>query len=157
MIPTHDSFTLTRDIAACPAHVFACWADPALKRRWFVDSDGPGWTEREYTLDFRVGGRETGRFELAEGPGAGEHGNVTHYLDIAPDARIVMAYTMAMNGRIHSASLVTVTLEPSGGGTRLTYHEQMTLIGESDGVAGRRHGWEHLLDALENTLMETAA
>ena len=154
---THDSFTITRDIAACRAHVFALWSDPDLKRLWFVDSDGPEWNTREYDLDFRIGGTETGRFDLTEGPGAGEHCNVTHYLDIEPDARIVSAYTMAMNGRIHSASLATVTFEDAGGGTRLTYHEQMTLIGESDGASGRAHGWTHLLDGLERALERTTA
>ena len=73
------------------------------------------------TLDFRVGGREAGIFSLAEGPGAGEHANHTTYLDIADGERIVFAYTMALNGRIHSASLVTVTFEDLGGATRLTY------------------------------------
>lgn len=153
----HESFTLTRDIAACPAHVFACWADPDLKRAWFVDGDGPAWRTREYELDFRTGGAETGRFVLTEGPGQGEHRNRTHYLDIEPERRIVFAYTMALDGRIHSASLATVTFEDRNGGTRLTYTEQMTCIGPSDGAEGRRHGWTHLLNALERTLKETAA
>ena len=130
----HDQFTLTRDIAASPAHVFAAWAKPELKRQWFVDSDGPEWEERDYTLDFRVGGVETGRFVLTDGPGAGEHTNRTVYLDIADDERIVYAYTMALDGRVHSASLTTVLLQPQGGGTRLTFAEQGTFIGPSDGA-----------------------
>ena len=40
MTPVHDSFAIERVFHACPAHVFACWADPELKRQWFVDSDG---------------------------------------------------------------------------------------------------------------------
>lgn len=156
MTPEHDTFTLIRDFAAAPADVFALWSDPEKKRLWFVDSDAPQWQERDYTMDFRVGGGETGRFVLTEGPGAGEHRNVTHYLDIEPDARIVYAYTMAMNGRIHSASLTTVTFDLHDGGTRLTYCEQMTLIGESDGAAGRTHGWTHLLDALERIAVQFA-
>ena len=63
---------------------------------------------------------------------------------------------MAMNGRIHSASLTTVTFDLHDGGTRLTYCEQMTLIGESDGAAGRTHGWTHLLDALERIAVQFA-
>lgn len=145
---SHDTFTLERRIRACPAHVFACWADPEKKHAWFVASDGPLWETREYSPDFRVGGTETGRFFLTQGPGAGEHRNVTHFLDIEEHARIVFAYTMAVDGRIHSASLATVTFAPDGGGTRLTYTEQMTAIGATDGAAGRRAGWTHLLDAL---------
>jgi len=60
-----------------------------MRRRWFVDSDGPQWRTADYSLDFRVGGTETGQFELAEGPGKGVHRNVAHYLDIAENARIV--------------------------------------------------------------------
>jgi len=89
MTVIHEEFTLERRIRACPAHVFAAWARPELKRRWFVDSDGPQWRTADYSLDFRVGGTETGQFELAEGPGKGVHRNVAHYLDIAENARIV--------------------------------------------------------------------
>ena len=147
----HDGYTLTRDIAACPAHVFALWADPEKKRAWFAEDGAP---TRDHSADFRVGGTETGRFVVEDGPGAGEHQNVTHYLDIAPDEHIVMAYTMAWNGRIHSASLVTVSFEDLNGGTRLTYDEKMTLIGRSDGAEMRRHGWRALLDRLERQLAE---
>ena len=146
---SHDGYTLTREIAACPAHVFALWSDPEKKQAWFVDGGAP---ERDQSFDFRIGGTETGRFVIETGPGAGEHRNVTHYLDIAEARHIVMAYTMAWNGRIHSASLVTVTFEDLSGGTRLTFSEKMTLIGESDGAARRQHGWGALLDRLEEML-----
>jgi uncharacterized protein YndB with AHSA1/START domain len=101
----HDSFTLERRIPVPPSRVYACWADPELKRRWFVESDGPAWQTERYDLDFRVGGTESGSFVLKSGPGAGRHENMTHFLDIVPDERIVFAYTMTADGRIHSASL----------------------------------------------------
>lgn len=145
---THESFTLTRKIAACPAHVFACWADPEKKRAWFVDTDGPDWGTRRYTLDFRVGGMETGSFELKDGPGAGVHESVTYYLDIREGERIDFAYTMAIDGRVHSASLVTVTFKDAGGGTRVTFTETISTIGESDGANGRQIGWGRLLSHL---------
>jgi len=156
MTITHDSFTIERRLRACLAHVWAAWAESDLKRQWFVDSDGEGWQTLDYSLDFRVGGSETGRFVLASGPGAGEHANVTHYLDIVPGERIALAYTMAMNGRIHSASLATVTFSESGGGTLLTYTEQGAWFAPTDGVEGRREGWETLLTALERVLDATA-
>jgi len=152
MSAAHRSFTLTRDLAACPAEVFACWAEAEKKRAWFVDSDGPGWETRAYALDFRVGGTETGSFELKKGPGAGVHENATTFLVIEPERRIDFAYTMAMNGRVHSASLATVTFEETGGGTRLVFTETLAEIGESDGVNGRRGGWEGLLGHLETCL-----
>ena len=156
MTITHDSFTIERRLRACPAHVWAAWAEADLKRQWFVDSDGAGWQTLDYSLDFRVGGSETGRFVLASGPGAGVHANVTHYLDIVPGERITLAYTMAMNGQIHSASLSTVTFAEAGGGTLLTYTEQGVWFAPADAVEGRREGWETLLAALERTLDATA-
>lgn len=156
MTVTHDSFTIERRLRACPAHVWAAWAEADLKRQWFVASDGEGWQTLDYSLDFRVGGSETGRFVMASGPGAGEHANVTHYLDILPGERIAFAYSMALNGRIHSASLATVTLAEAGGGTLLTFTEQGAWFPPSDGVDGRREGWEALLAALERTLEATA-
>lgn len=148
----HETYTITREIRACPAHVYACWADPELKHSWFVATDGPAWKTREYSLDFRVGGRETGSFDLAEGPGAGHHENVTTYLAIQPDERIDFSYTMALNGRVHSASLATVLFEDLNGGTKLTYTETLSTIGESDGVAGRQHGWNALLDHMQRVV-----
>lgn len=146
---THESFTITRDIAAAPEVVFECWADPAKKRAWFVDTDGPGWETRTYSSDFRVGGRETGTFELTEGPGAGRHENQTVYLAIFPGRQIDFAYTMALDGRVHSASLATVTLEAKGDGTKVIYTESLSPIGETDGAAGRQNGWGSLLQHLK--------
>ena len=40
-----------------------------LKKARIGGSDGPAWREHAYGLDFRVGRRETGAFELAGGPG----------------------------------------------------------------------------------------
>src|SRR5690242_10242932 len=51
---THASFTLERSYPVPPARVFAAWADPALKSRWFTGGDACP----NHQLDFRVGGRE---------------------------------------------------------------------------------------------------
>lgn len=151
---THDSFTLERRIAASPARVFACWADPALKRRWFVGGHGPDWVDADHALDFRVGGSESRSLTMPEGPGAGEHANATHYLDIVPDRRIAFAYTMAWDGRIHSASLATVTVAPDGDGSRLTFTQQAAFFEDSDGVERRRAGWTDLMGALDRVAAE---
>ena len=150
----HQSFTLERRIAAPPSRVFACWSDPELKRRWFVESDGPEWRTERYDLDFRTGGTESGSFLLEEGPGARRHENITHFLDIVPEERIAFAYTMAVAGRIHSASLATVTFAAADGGTLLRFTEQGAFFEGTEGVVDRRAGWEHLLDAMTRLAME---
>ena len=153
MTPRHDSFTLTRDLAACRAHVWACWTDAGLKRQWFSAED---MSTDDYHLDLREGGKEYGRFTMAEGPARGVPENRTTFLVVRPDSLLVTAYTMAWDGRIHSASLATIRFEELGGGTRLTIREDGTWFEDSDGPEGRAHGTAILLDALERTLKETA-
>ena len=44
---THATFSLERSYRASTARVFAAWADPAAKARWFAGPDS------EHQLDFR--------------------------------------------------------------------------------------------------------
>ncbi|HEX9856824.1 MAG TPA: SRPBCC family protein [Paracoccaceae bacterium] len=146
----HSQFTLTRDFPQPPARVYAAWADPALKRRWFVEMDSPDWQTLDYALDFRVGGQETGSFRHH---GAQVHSNVTVYLEIQPDQRILFAYTMAMDGRIHSASLATVEFLPgASGGTRMRFTEQGAYLDGFEPEGARQSGWEAILDNLGKAL-----
>ena len=99
-------------------------------------------------MDFGPRGREAGRFVLDEGPGAGVHENATTYLDVVEGERISYAYSMAWDGRVHSASLVTVTFAPTEAGCKLTVTEQGAHFPPSDGPEMRRGGIEAQLDAL---------
>jgi uncharacterized protein YndB with AHSA1/START domain len=138
-----DSFEIRRVLRKGPAHVWAAWADGSRKRRWMV-GEGPG----SFESDFRVGGEERSAFDSP----MGRHENRTAFLEIAPERLIAFAYSMSLNGRIHSVSLATVTFEDEGGGTRLTYREQITTIGPSDDAGMRRHGWDELLGRIEPSL-----
>jgi len=137
---SHDSFLIERVYPNCRDHVWAAWSDPDKKRAWF----GDGLTE----IDFCEGGVQRGSFKNH----MGDHSNETTFFEITDRERIVFAYSMAMNGVIHSVSLVTVVFEDQGGGTLLRYFEQMCIIPPSDGVEGRRQGWQALLDSLEDFL-----
>lgn len=138
----HEQFTIERRLDKSRAHVFSAWSDPEKKKRWFA-----GHSE-SFVDDFRVGGRCYGAFENE----MGRHENETRYFGIIEDTLIIQGYSMAMNGRVHSASLVTIRFEDDGGGTRLVYDERMTVIAPSDGAAGREHGWGVLLDAMKSGL-----
>jgi uncharacterized protein YndB with AHSA1/START domain len=143
----HDTIITERTYDRPADRVFAAWRDPAIKREWFAE--GEGWRVDEYELDFRVGGREHGRFRRGNGP---EARNETIYLDIVPDRRIVMAYTMAFDGKNISASLGTVEFVPIGAGTRLIYTEQGAFFDGADGPSSRKQGWNGLLQRLAATL-----
>jgi uncharacterized protein YndB with AHSA1/START domain len=136
----HDSFTIERTYEKCRDHVWSAWASQEKKNRWM----GGGITR----MEFAPGGVET----LISRDAMGEHVNETRYFEIADKTRIVMAYSMALNGRVHSVSLATVTFADEGGGTRLTFTEQICVIPPSDGAPGRKHGWTALLDRVDDVL-----
>jgi uncharacterized protein YndB with AHSA1/START domain len=105
----HRTLSIERTYPAPPARVFAAFADPGTKRRWFAE--GAGFEVDEFTLDFRVGGAPVR--------------NDTLFLDIMPGERIVFAYSLTAEEVRTSAALTTVELAADGGGTRLLLTEQV--------------------------------
>jgi uncharacterized protein YndB with AHSA1/START domain len=144
---THATFTLERTYDAPPAKVFKAFADPAIKRRWFVE--GEGWDVEEFTTDFTVGGRERSRFRFR---GGAPIRNDTTYHDIVPNERIIFAYTMTIGENRISASLATFEFKPEGGRTKLVFTEQGAFLDGLDKVESREGGWGGLLDALGRAL-----
>lgn len=149
---THTTFTVERTYDATPARVFNAFADPKIKARWFTGPDDSGPENRE--LDFRVGGRE---FNRGGAPDGSVYTFQAHYMDIVADNRIVYAYDMHIDGTRISASLATVELSPSGGGTRLVYTEQGAFLDGLDTPEARSGGTGTLLDALGAELKRQAA
>jgi uncharacterized protein YndB with AHSA1/START domain len=133
----HSTFTIERTYDRAPARVFAAWADPALKGRWF----GGGTDDAPVDLDtdFRVGGTEQIR---------GDDSFVVRYHEIVPDERIVFSYDLVLDGALVSVSLATVEFRPAGAGTLLTYTEHGAYLDGHDTPELREHGTGELLDAL---------
>jgi uncharacterized protein YndB with AHSA1/START domain len=144
----HSTFTIERNYPATPERVFAAFADPAKKRRWFAD--GERFRTESFAMDFRVGGHETTRSVTApDSPLKGASmTNETVYQDIVPNKRIVLAYTMAVNDARISASLSTFEFLPVAEGTRLLFTEQTAFFENSDGPEIRQIGWSKLIDRL---------
>ena len=122
--------------------MFNAFADPAIKSRWFGDPDMP---PSEYSLDFRVGGREINR---GGPPGGPTFSFEAVYQDVVPNERIVTTYEMHMGDARISVSLSTVEFKPDGAGTRLRYTEQGAVLDGHDTAEVREHGTRELLDAL---------
>src|SRR5580700_6297160 len=125
----HGTFVIERRYEAPVAQVFAAWADVAIKERWFVGPDG--WTLVKRRLDFRLGGEELLHGRFAGGP---ETLFTARYHDIMRDKRIVYVYDMHLDDIHLSVSLATVKFAPAGGGTGLTFTEQVAYL---DGTAPR--------------------
>ena len=148
----HSTFVIDRTYPAAPARVFAAWADPTAKARWFVGPEG--WTAIERGLDFRVGGREILKGALA---GGGITFFDARFEDIVPGERIVYTYAMEHEGKKLSISLATVELEPAGGGTRLVFTEQACFLdGFVDG-GGRERGTRAHLERLATALQSQSS
>ncbi len=144
----HSTFVIERSYPTTPERVFAAFADPARKRRWFAEDKG--MAVEEFEMDFRVGGRERARYRFKEGtpfPGIAMT-NDTSYQDIVPGRRVVMAYTMTLGDKRISASLATFELLPTEHGTDLIFTEQGAFFEGADGPQMREEGWCQLLDKL---------
>jgi uncharacterized protein YndB with AHSA1/START domain len=144
---THATFTLERSYDAPPAKVFKAFADPAIKRRWFVE--GEGWEVEEFTGEFKVGGFERSRFRFRGGEPIR---NDTSFHDIVPNERIIFAYSMTIGDKRISSSLATFQFKPAGNGTQLIFTEQGAFLDDLDSAGPREGGWKGLLDALGRAL-----
>jgi uncharacterized protein YndB with AHSA1/START domain len=144
---THGQFTIDRSYAAPPAKVFAAFADPKAKRRWFFE--GEGFTTQSYEMDFRVGGYER---TVGGAPGGTAYTNDAVYHDIVPDRRIIFSYAMTLKGQQISVSLGTIELAASGAGTAFKYTEQAAFLEGSDGPIMREQGCRALFTKLEKEL-----
>jgi uncharacterized protein YndB with AHSA1/START domain len=148
----HDTFVIERVYAKPPERVFAVFADPAKKRRWFAE--GESHELEEFAMDFRVGGAERVQSRFKSGtpfPGV-ELTNEGIFQDIVPNARIVTASRMSLGDRPISASLVTIELQPTEQGTTLIVTHQAAFFEGADGPQLREGGWRKLLDRLGSEL-----
>jgi uncharacterized protein YndB with AHSA1/START domain len=143
----HGTFTVERRYDTAPARVYRAWADAAIKRRWFVE--GEGWQIDEFSMDFRVGGREFSRFRFQGGP---EITAESVYQDIVPERRIVVTYVMTVAGKRISVSLATTQIEAAGGGTKLVCTEQGVYFDDPEALRNREAGFRELLEQLDKEL-----
>lgn len=148
---THSTFVVERNYPQSPDRVFAAFAQPARKRRWYAEGDHE---IKEYEMEFRVGGNERLHYRFKEGhPIAGsEINNESTYQDIVPERRIVFTQKMALNGKPISITLVTFEFQASGTGTTLVLTNQGTFVDWPEGAQMIEHGWRGLLESLGKSL-----
>ena len=144
----HDTIVLERTYNASPARVFAAWESVEARLRWSIPN--PDTAAAYDQAEFRVGGLDIMR--------CGPKDDMrflacVRYLEILPDARIVMAETAAEDGTIRAASLVTVEFEPvdpksAAKATKQTVTMQVSALDGSGMIEGYLTGWTAVLDNL---------
>lgn len=152
MTMTHDSFVIRRSYDAAPAAIFGAFAVQDRKRRWYAAS--PAHELLSYNFEFRAGGEEKLTARML--PGTPIAGKVlcwtSTYAEIAENARIVFFQTVDVDQARISAAVITVEIEPlGGGGTEVVLTHQAVFFEGADGPAMRRMGWEHLLDKMASS------
>ncbi|MEM8789270.1 MAG: SRPBCC domain-containing protein [Pseudomonadota bacterium] len=147
MTAIHKTETLTRTYPVPVARVFAAWADAEARRRW--GSPSPAIEMRHEQANFAEGGRDV-TLCLAEGEQIAEV--YSHYIDIRPDARIVLTETIEAGGARMGISLVTARFVEAAEGCTLTVTLQTTALDghglENDVI----EGWQAALEMLAGYL-----
>ena len=147
----HTTFSIERCYPHSRERVFAAWAEPGAKARWFR-SPSPEW--QSVVNEFAVGGRE--RVHTGLRAGGRLHAFDARYFDIVPNERIAYAYDMHIDTRRISVSLATVTFASDGAGTLMTFTEHAAFLDgyDDEGGGGRERGSRKLLEQLAESLHE---
>jgi uncharacterized protein YndB with AHSA1/START domain len=135
------SLTLKRRLNASPQKIYAAWTEAEKIVRWFGPSPvKPGSVRAD--IEPRTGGRLRISMEMEDGT---YHEVRGIYREAVPYQRLVFSW--AWHSTPERESLVTVSLQPDGGGTLLTLHHEQF----ADQAARDRHegGWIGTLDKLE--------
>jgi uncharacterized protein YndB with AHSA1/START domain len=144
----HNTFVIERSYPHSPELVFAAFADPAKKRRWYAERNTH--EVDEFEVDFRPQGVDRLTYRLGLGtpfPGVAITNEGVH-CDIVPNERIIISSTMSLGGKHISVTLVTMEFVPTEQGTNLICTHQGIFFEGSGGPEMREAGWRSLLDAL---------
>jgi uncharacterized protein YndB with AHSA1/START domain len=137
---TERTLLMEHILAAPPADAFRAFTDVELVKQWW----GPeGFTAPEASLDVRPGG--AWRIRMT-GPD-GEHVVSGTYREITPPKRLVMTWAWETDGKRGHETVVDVTFEAMGSGTRLRLVQRLFETAEQ--AANHRWGWTSTFKSLD--------
>lgn len=138
---TTIAVNVSKDLAVPPERVFDAWLDPSLVKHWFA----PGLGEMvRVDIDPRVGGA----FHLDQQRGDEVARHWGTYVEIDRPRRLV--FTWCVDG-VDSEDLVTIDIDPTPGGCRVTVTHRMDAR-FADYRDLTRQGWAAMLDGLAAAL-----
>lgn len=141
----HGTFVIDRTYPHPVEKVWAAWADPDQKARWFGAEGGMP----AQVFDFKPGGRESRYGSIPDGP---TFGFDVLYQDIVPNSRILYSYDMHMDGKKISVSLAAIEFWPESGGTRVKMTEYGLFLDGLDNMEQRKAGTTGLIGQLGDYL-----
>ena len=127
-------------LEASPERIYRAWTTPSEVMQWFCPEPGTKCEVGE--MDLRVGGRYRLTMTLPDV----QHVTVGEYLALEPNRLIKFSWQGSCGTAEEGVSEVTVELEPTNGGTRLSLtHERLANVESRD-----RHafGWTGCLNGL---------
>jgi uncharacterized protein YndB with AHSA1/START domain len=132
--PTHDkpSLGITRHYRVAPEKVWRAWTEPQALSRWFGPGDTDSVTRAE--MDVRVGGRYHIAFRTQDGE---EHDVSGVYQEVELHRRL--SFTWAWKSTPERVSLVTIELEPDGGGCELRFRHDRFF--DQKAADDHKRGW----------------
>lgn len=146
MIDKTKGFTLVRTLSAPRESVWEAWLDPGRIAQWW-HPHGATTPRDSVEVDARVGGIYRYTMVNDEDGTSVTTGGV--YLELSPPSRL--AFTWGEPGSDPADTpVITITLEPHAGGTRLTFDLRGVEGGPGDGYV--HDGWVSTLDSLAQHL-----
>lgn len=142
MIDASKGFTLVRTFDATPEEIWEAWTDPDSAAQWW-----PSTPRETVEIDARVGGRYT--YTMVNDATGERIITAGVYREVVPFERLVFTWGYP-DGDPDDTPAITITLEPAGERTRMTF--------DLRGVEGKKgdgffyDGWQDALDSLEEHL-----
>ncbi len=142
MIDASKGFTLVRTFDATPEDVWQAWTDPDSAAQWWHPRATS--TPRETVeIDARVGGRYT--YTMVNDASGDRVVTGGVYREVVPYERLVFTWGYP-DGDPDDQPVITITLEPVGERTRLTF--DLRGVEGTQGDGSFYDDWQEALDSL---------
>ncbi|WP_066586154.1 SRPBCC family protein [Cellulomonas timonensis] len=151
MIDMAKGFTLVRDFDATPQDLWRAWTDPDEAAVWWHPS-GVHTPRETVAIDARVGGRYA--YTMVNDATGEQYPTGGVYREVVEPERLVFTWGLP-DGDPDDAPLITVTLEPTDAGTRMTFDLRGFDAARGDGNV--YDGWDSALDELDAHVTASAA
>ncbi|NQX27824.1 SRPBCC domain-containing protein [Microbacteriaceae bacterium VKM Ac-2854] len=146
MIDTNKGFTLTRLLDATPEAIWSAWTEEDQLAQWWHPR-GAHTPRESVRADVRVGGSYT--YTMVDEASGNEVVTGGVYREVTPITKLAFTWGEP-DADPDDSPLATVTIEPLGELTRLTF--DLRGVDGSKGDAFMYDGWESALDVLVDHL-----